>query len=68
MPDKTKRAHLWQEITLTLAIKVIVLFAIWAVWFSSPEDAGIDAQKVASKIFSQQLQKEPANDAVHGTR
>lgn len=68
MPDKTKRAHLWKEITFTLVLKVIVLFVIWSVWFSSPEDADIDAQKVAAKIFSQQLQKEPANDAVPGTR
>lgn len=68
MPDTTKRAHLWKEITFTLALKFIVLFVIWTVWFSSPEDTDINAQKVASKIFSQQLQEEPANVAVPGTR
>jgi hypothetical protein len=68
MSEKTKPFHLWQEITLTLALKVFVLFIIWAVWFSTPEDTSLDDQAVASKILSQQLQKEHDHDAVHGTR
>jgi hypothetical protein len=68
MPDKTKPARLWQEITLTLALKVFVLFVIWAVWFSVPEDASLDDQAVASKILSQQLNKDHDHDAVPGTR
>jgi hypothetical protein len=68
MSEKTKPFLLWQEITLTLALKIFVLFVIWAVWFSVPEDATLDDQAVASKILSQQLQKEHDHDAVSRTR
>ena len=68
MSEKSKPVHLWQEITLTLVLKVVVLFVIWAVWFSVPEDATLDDQAVASKILSQQLQKEHDHGAVPGTR
>ena len=57
MSEKTKSFRLWQEIALTLALKAFVLFVIWAVWFSVPEDATLDDQAVASKILSQQFQK-----------
>jgi hypothetical protein len=63
MSEKTKPSHLWQEITLTLALKVFVLFIIWAVWFSAPQDINLDDQAVASKILSQQSLKEPDHDA-----
>ncbi len=68
MPDKTKPVRFWQEITLTLALKVLVLFVIWALWFSAPEAARLDDQAVASKILSQQLDKDHAHDAVPRTR
>jgi hypothetical protein len=68
MSEKTKPARLWQEITLTLALKLFVLFVIWAVWFSSPEEDRLDDQAIASKILSQQLHKEHVHDAVPGTR
>ncbi|MCG6933588.1 MAG: hypothetical protein LJE57_08105 [Gallionella sp.] len=55
MPNKTKRAHLWKEISLTLVQKILVLFVIWAAWFSAPEEARLDDQAVASKLFSQQI-------------
>ena len=65
MPDKTKRRDLRQEITWTLALKIFVLFVIWLVWFSAPEDAGLDDQKVASQILSQQSHKEQDQGSVH---
>jgi hypothetical protein len=65
MSEKTKPSHLWQEITLTLALKVFVLFIIWAVWFSAPEENTLDDQKVASQILSQQSPKDHSHDAVH---
>lgn len=69
MTGKTKKLRLWQEITLALALKGIVLAGIWAVWFSSPQDAALDDQAVASKILTQQtIIKEHDNDPVHGTR
>ena len=68
MPDQTKYSHLWKEISLTLALKIFVLFVIWAVWFSAPEESSLDDQAVAAKILSQQIQKEYNHDAVPGTR
>lgn len=54
MTGKAKNVRLWQEITLALAIKGLVLAAIWSIWFSAPEDAGLNDQKVASRIISRQ--------------
>ena len=68
MADKAKTVRFWQEIVLTLAFKGLVLTIIWGVWFSAPEDASLDDQKVASKILSQQPLKEPDHDAVPRTR
>jgi hypothetical protein len=68
MADKTKPILFWQEITLILALKVFVLFVIWAVWFSTPEQDHIDDQTVAAKILSQQLDKDHEHDAVPRTR
>jgi hypothetical protein len=68
MADKTKPILFWQEITLILALKVFVLFVIWAVWFSTPERDHIDDKTVASKILSQQLDKDHEHDAVPRTR
>jgi hypothetical protein len=68
MADKTKPIRFWQEITLILALKVFVLFVIWAVWFSTPEQDHIDDKTVASKILSQQLDKDHEHDAVRRTR
>jgi hypothetical protein len=68
MAGITKNVRLWQEITLALALKGIVLAGIWAIWFSSPQDAALDDQAVASRILTQQPTKEHGNDPVHGTR
>ena len=64
MPDKTKPVRFWQEITFTLALKVLVLFIIWAVWFSPPEENRLDEQAVAAKILSPQLTKDHDHDTV----
>jgi hypothetical protein len=68
MTGKAKSFRLWKEITLALAIKGLVLAVIWSVWFSAPEEASLDDQKVASRIFSQQSLKEHDHDTFHGTR
>jgi len=68
MTDKAKTVRLWQEIVLALVFKALVLTVIWAVWFSAPQDINLDDQAVASKILSQQLQKEHDHDAVSRTR
>lgn len=68
MPAEQKSAKLWQEIVLTLLLKVILLTCIWAVWFSAPQDQTIDGQQAAVQILSPQLQKEAEHDAVTRTR
>ncbi len=56
MAGKPTTVRLWQEITLALVLKVIVLALIWLAWFSAPEDHAIDASKVTSHLFPQQPQ------------
>ena len=68
MTDKAKPVRLWQEIVLALALKSLVLAAIWAAWFSAPEDAGLDDRQVANRMLSPPPQKEHGHDAVPGTR
>jgi hypothetical protein len=68
MTDRAKSTRLWKEITLALAVKGLVLAVIWSVWFSAPEDASLDDQKVASRIFFQQSLKEHDHDAVPRAR
>jgi len=68
MSNKAKKVRLRQEIILTLVLKVLVLFTIWMVWFSTPQDANLDDQAVASRILSQQTQQEHNHDAVPGAR
>jgi hypothetical protein len=68
MTDKAKRVRLWQEISLALAVKGLVLALIWSVWFSAPQDISLDDQAVASRILSQQPQKEHDHDAVPRAR
>jgi predicted negative regulator of RcsB-dependent stress response len=63
MTGKPKAFRFWQEIAMTLAIKVIILAIIWAAWFSSPENMGLDDRKVASQVLSQQTQKVLNHDA-----
>ena len=65
MPEKAKSVRLWQEITLALALKFFVLFVIWAVWFSVPEDASLNDQSVASQILSRQLSQQLDKDHDH---
>jgi hypothetical protein len=68
MADKTKPIRFWQEITLILALKFFVLFIIWVVWFSAPEQDPLDEQTIASKILSQQFDKDHEHDALTRTR
>ena len=65
MPEKAKSVRLWQEIMLALALKFFVLFVIWAVWFSVPEDASLNDQSVASQILSRQLSQQLDKDHDH---
>ncbi len=65
MTGKAKSVRLWKEITMALAIKGLVLAIIWSVWFSSPEEASLDDQKVASQILSQKSHKDHNHDAAH---
>lgn len=68
MTVKVKTVRLWQEISLTLAVKILVLVSIWMIWFSAPQDINLDDQAVASKILSQQPQQEHEHDAIPRAR
>jgi hypothetical protein len=68
MAGRSRHLQLWQEIALTLTLKVVLLAVIWFAWFSAPEDRTLDDQKIASQIFSSQIQKGPDHDAVSRTR
>jgi len=68
MACKPKIPRLWQEITLTLALKVAVLMIIWFVWFSPTAEHPVDATQVASRLLSQQSTQEQSHDPVPRTR
>jgi len=68
MTRKSKPVRLWQEIALTLTLKVLLLTAMWAVFFSAPPDQTIGGQQAAAHIFSQPSLKEQNHDADPGTR
>ncbi len=68
MTHKPRPVRLWQEIALALTLKALVLAAIWAAFFSAPQDHSIDGQQAAAHLFSQVSQKEPNHDADTGTR
>lgn len=68
MTCKFRQMRLWQEIILTLSFKAVLLFFIWAVFFSSPQDQTIDGQRAAEHLFSQQSLKEQNHDAVTRAR
>ncbi len=68
MGRKPGSVRLWQEIIVTLAVKAILLAAIWAAWFSAPEDRSFDASKVAAQILSLQSSEESGHDTHSGAR
>lgn len=68
MGRKPGSVQLWQEIIVTLAVKAILLAAIWAAWFLAPEDRSLDASKVAAQILSLQSSKESGHDPHSRTR
>ncbi len=68
MTRKSTPVRLWQEIALALALKVLLLTVIWAVFFSAPQDQTIDGRQAAAHILSQLSPKEHNHDADTGTR
>ncbi len=67
MAKNAKSVRLWQEIAITLAVKILLLTVIWMMWFSAPEDDSIDSQKIAEKLFSPSPDT-THHDPVHRTR
>ncbi len=68
MAYKSKPARLWQELVLTLALKILLLATIWAAFFSAPQDRSMDGQQAAAHILSLHPLKEQNHDADPGTR
>ncbi|MGB8517526.1 MAG: cytochrome oxidase putative small subunit CydP [Gallionella sp.] len=52
MDKKLKR-----EIIFVLLVKSLVIFFIWAVWFSDPKDEKLDAAQVSAQLFSEHIIK-----------
>lgn len=53
----SKRFAFAKEITIVVCVKVAVLAAIWAVFFSDPVNAKIDDAKMVSHLFATSLQR-----------
>jgi hypothetical protein len=68
LPARPKSSKLWQEIALTLLVKITLLTLIWAVWFSAPQDQSIGDQQAAAQILSTQPQQESNHDAIPRAR
>jgi hypothetical protein len=41
-----------REIAIVLIVKALTMGAIWHVWFSHPAREGVDADRVAERIYS----------------
>ena len=41
-----------REIVIVLIVKVFAMVTIWQVWFSGPARKGVDAERVAERIYS----------------
>lgn len=52
MTGKPRTVRLWQEITLALVLKCIVLIIIWAAFFSASNEQVIGAKEISARIFS----------------
>ena len=46
-----KRNNLAKEITLALALKVLVIYALWSTFFSQPVDDNLSAPEVGKALF-----------------
>lgn len=68
MAEKTGSHPLWQEITLALVLKGMLLAVIWYAWFSTPDVQTVDENRMAAQLLSSAPYKEPAHGTVPGTR
>jgi hypothetical protein len=41
-----------REIVIVLIVKVFAMMAIWYFWFSGPTRKGVDADRVAERVYS----------------
>ena len=57
MLNKFMPQALWQEITLALALKIMLLTLIWLAWFSPSHDTPVDAAQAASHLIHNQPSK-----------
>jgi hypothetical protein len=46
-----RRSHLAVEIVAALAVKFLLLFALWAAWFSHPVRPNLDERSVAAAVL-----------------
>ncbi len=56
-----------REMAVVLVVKFIALFVIWSIWFSGPTRKGVDAERVAERVYSSQPAA-PGEGATHAAR
>jgi hypothetical protein len=62
-----KRPNLAREITITLVVKVMVIYALWLVFFSQPVDDTLTGSEVA-KTFLNATEDAPVSGASLNTK
>jgi hypothetical protein len=55
---RKSRPRLWKEITVVLAIKVVVLYLIWATWFSGSHPPADSVAIIGSRLSSPGTQQD----------
>src|SRR5438045_3045056 len=67
-PNLRRSPRLARAIAWTLAAKAVALVVIWNVWFSAPETARLDRERVATAIYSSRPAAETESEAHAGPR
>jgi hypothetical protein len=67
-PPRLQRFALWQEITLVLVIKLIVLCFIWFAFFSTPTGHHLDADGVAQSLLNTPAPNYSQQETGHASR
>lgn len=55
---RRSRPRLWKEITAVLAVKAVILYLIWATWFSGPRPPADSVAIIGSRLYSPTTQQD----------
>ena len=62
------RSRLALEITVALCIKVVLLYLLWAAFFSHPASRQLNERRVADDLFGPAATATTHTEAPHGSR